>query len=69
MDIDEKGVLFGQDIHGPYYREWGADPTQARVSLQRLIDLKADILCEGHSGVFQPAPIVESYIRGYLNSS
>jgi len=67
VDIDKKIVLFGQDIHGPYYREWGADTAKAKVSLQKLIDLKADILCEGHFGIYQPATAVEKYIRGYLN--
>lgn len=68
VDIDESRILFGQDIHGPYYREWGADPFRAKVSLQKLIDLKADILCEGHFGIYQPADAVEGYIRGYLES-
>lgn len=61
-----KRVLFGQDIHGPYVPAWGADPAQAAVSLQTLIDLKADILCEGHFGIYQPADEVERYIAGYL---
>lgn len=68
LDIDKKRVLFGQDIHGPYYSEWGADTVKARQSLQKLIDLKADILCEGHFGIYQPAAVIERYIRGYLNS-
>jgi glyoxylase-like metal-dependent hydrolase (beta-lactamase superfamily II) len=59
-------VLFGQDIHGPYYRDWGADPEQAKASLQKLIELKADILCEGHFGIYRPASAVEDYIRGYM---
>lgn len=62
----ERRVLFGQDIHGPYLPEWGADPAQAATSLQKLINLKADILCEGHFGIFQPADEVERYIAGYL---
>lgn len=62
----EKRVLFGQDIHGPYISAWGADPAQACLSLQKLIDLKADILCEGHFGIYQPASKVEQYIEGYL---
>ncbi len=66
VDMDESRVLFGQDIHGPYYREWGADPAQAKLSLQKLIELRADILCEGHFGIFQPATAVERYIRRYL---
>jgi glyoxylase-like metal-dependent hydrolase (beta-lactamase superfamily II) len=68
VDIDGSRILFGQDIHGPYYREWGADPSQAKVSLEKLIDLKPDILCEGHFGIYQPAGAVEEYIRGYLES-
>jgi len=68
LDTDDGRVLFGQDIHGPYYPEWGADIEQAKLSLQKLIDLKADILCEGHFGIYQPAAAVERYIRGYLDS-
>ncbi|MCX6013555.1 MAG: MBL fold metallo-hydrolase, partial [Chloroflexi bacterium] len=66
-DINKKRILFGQDIHGPYRRAWGADLDIARDSLQKLVDLKADILCEGHFGVFEPAQAVESYIRNYMN--
>ena len=68
LDIDNKRVLFGQDIHGPYYPQWGADPAQAKLSLQKLLELKADILCEGHFGIYQPATEVERYIRGYRDS-
>lgn len=68
VDIDKQRVLFGQDIHGPYYPEWGADPALARLSLQKLIDLKADILCEGHFGIYQPASEVKRYIQQYINS-
>lgn len=67
-DIDKKRVLFGQDIHGPYEPDWGADIKKAKQSLQKLIDLKADILCEGHFGIYQPAQAVERYIRDYLVS-
>jgi glyoxylase-like metal-dependent hydrolase (beta-lactamase superfamily II) len=68
VDIDKQRVLFGQDIHGPYYPEWGADPSLARLSLQKLIDLQADILCEGHFGIYQPASEVKRYIQQYVDS-
>jgi len=61
----EKRVLFGQDIHGPYFLK-RADPKQAKISLQKLIDLEADILCEGHFGIYQTAEEVKRYIEGYL---
>ncbi len=65
LDMDERRVLFGQDIHGPYIPAWGADLAQARLSLQKLIDIKADILCEGHFGIYQPADEVKRYIEEY----
>ena len=66
MDISGKRVLFGQDVHGPYEADWGGDPVQAVVSLKNLIALNADILCEGHFGIYQPASKVNRYIEGYL---
>ena len=45
LDIDGQRVLFGQDIHGPYLPQWGADREQARASLLKLIGVKADVLC------------------------
>lgn len=65
-DIDGQRVLFGQDIHGPFNKEWGSDMQQWRKSMQVLLDLEADILCEGHFGIYQPAEAVKKYIEGYL---
>ena len=59
-------VLFGQDIHGPFYKEWGSDKNEWRRSLQRLLTLDVDILCEGHFGIYQPAEKVRQYIESYL---
>jgi glyoxylase-like metal-dependent hydrolase (beta-lactamase superfamily II) len=61
----EKRVLFGQDIHGPYFLS-GADPALAKESLGKLLALEADILCEGHFGIIQPKKAVKEYIEGYL---
>ena len=61
-----KRVLFGQDVHGPYFLP-GSNIADARVSLLKLIDIEADILCEGHFGVYQPASEVRLYIEGYLH--
>jgi len=66
LDIGGVRVLFGQDIHGPYLTEWGGDRSEAAKSLQKLLGLKADILCEGHFGVYLPANNVERYIKSYL---
>lgn len=65
-DIDGQRVLFGQDIHGPFNQEWGSDMKDWRKSMQKLLDLQADILCEGHFGIYSPANHVREYIEGYL---
>lgn len=67
VDTGGQMVLFGQDIHGPFDPAWSSDLEAWRKSMRRLLALKADVLCEGHFGVFQPASEVESYIRGYLD--
>lgn len=59
-------VLFGQDIHGPFDSSWGSDLKKWKTSMQSLLNLKADILCEGHFGVYQPADEVQRYIETYL---
>lgn len=65
-DFDQVRVLFGQDIHGPFNTSWGADLDQWQASMKKLIELKADILCEGHFGVYRPAAKVQKYIEHYL---
>lgn len=59
-------VLFGQDLHGPLHPQWGSDRKQWTHSLQEMLSLKADILCEGHFGIYRPAPKVELFIREFL---
>ena len=65
-DIRDQRILFGQEIHGPFLKEFGADMSQWRNSMQQLLALNADILCEGHFGVFKPASGVREYIERYL---
>ncbi len=65
LDIRGKRILFGQDIHGPYSIP-GADPKLAKKSLKKLIELDADILCEGHFGIFEGRDRVKEYIEYYI---
>lgn len=65
IDADGERILFGQDIHGPYEARWGADRKSAAKSLDTLISLKADILCEGHFGIIEPAAAITDFITGY----
>ena len=65
--MDGQKILFGQDIHGPFAPGFGSDMSQWRRSMQTLLDLDADILAEGHYGVFKPAPQVASFIKSQLD--
>ncbi len=66
LDRDGKRVLFGQDIHGPFADSFGSDLPAWRKSMEVLLGLHADILCEGHLGVLRPETEVERYIQNYL---
>jgi len=66
LDRGGKRILFGQDIHGPFLPSFRSDIGQWRQSMEKLLALHADILCEGHFGIFQPRSAVEKYIRRYL---
>ena len=67
IDVGGKRILFGQDIHGPFLKEFGADMKQWTQSMETLLALEADILCEGHFGVYEPAGRVREYIERYLD--
>lgn len=66
LDRGGKRILFGQDIHGPFFPAFGSDKSLWRISMQKLMDLEADILCEGHFGIFSDKDQVKQYIRRYL---
>jgi glyoxylase-like metal-dependent hydrolase (beta-lactamase superfamily II) len=67
LERDGKKILFGQDIHGPFSPQFGSDVSKWRASMQRLLLLKPDILCEGHYGFFNTPERAEAFIRGYLD--
>jgi metallo-beta-lactamase class B len=62
----EKRVIFGQDVHGPIVKEFGSSREDYIKSLNRLIELKGDILCEGHYGQISGRENVERFIRQFL---
>lgn len=68
IEAGGKRILFGQDIHGPYLSMWGGDPKEAKKSLQKLKAVKADILCEGHYGVIEPADEIGNFIQEFLDN-
>lgn len=67
VESEEKKVLFGQDLHGPFNDAFLSDLQDYQVSMQKLLDLNADILCEGHFGIFQPGFEVRQYIQRHMS--
>ncbi|HUL37758.1 MAG TPA: MBL fold metallo-hydrolase [Thermodesulfobacteriota bacterium] len=65
LDKDGKRILFGQDLHGPLLSEFGSNLVDYGRSTKRLLDLEADILCEGHFGIYKTKKDVRDYILSY----
>ena len=59
-------VLFGQDVHGPLDLRLHSNRADYRASLEQLLALEADILCEGHYGIFRGKAAVADFIHSFL---
>jgi glyoxylase-like metal-dependent hydrolase (beta-lactamase superfamily II) len=66
LEIDNKKILFGQDIHGPFYPAFDSNLVDYQKSMKKLLNLDIDILCEGHFGIFQPKDEVYRYIKRHM---
>jgi len=66
LDRAGKRVLFGQDIHGPFHKDFDSNIEVWKKSMRKLLGLNADILCEGHFGIFHSKERVRAYIERYL---
>jgi glyoxylase-like metal-dependent hydrolase (beta-lactamase superfamily II) len=65
LDLNGKRILFAQDLHGPLLEEFGSNLGDWDRSTKKLLDLDADILCEGHFGIFKTKKEVKDYILSY----
>ncbi|MCX7677671.1 MAG: MBL fold metallo-hydrolase [Spirochaetes bacterium] len=63
---DELLVLFGQDVHGPLNDALRSVRADYERSLEYMISLNADILCEGHFGIFRGKDKVRDFIESFL---
>ena len=68
-DAGEKRVLFAQDLGAPLLEEFDCDPVAWWSSAEKLLDLDADMLCDGHTGVYQPRRMVRKYIESCMASN
>ena len=68
-DVSEKRVLFAQDLGAPLLKEFDCDPVAWESSAKKLLGLNADILCDGHTGVYQSRRLVRKYIESCMASN
>jgi len=68
-DAGGKRVLFAQDLGAPLLKEFDCDPVAWKRSAEKLLNLNADILCDGHTGVYQPRRMATKYIRTCMASN
>ena len=59
-------VLFGQDVHGPLDPSLLSNREDYIRSLDLLLSLDADILCEGHYGIYKGKGEIENFIRSFM---
>ncbi|MCX5811820.1 MAG: MBL fold metallo-hydrolase [Proteobacteria bacterium] len=68
VNIDGKRILFPQDIAAPLLKEFDCDPAAWMESINKLLALDADILCDGHSGAYGPKNVVKDYLEYCIDS-
>ena len=66
VEKENKTIVFGQDIHGPLHSTLLSDRKDYLSSLKFIMGLNADILCEGHFGIFRGKNEVRRFIGSYL---
>lgn len=59
-------VLFAQDVHGPLDKSFHSNRKDYHQSLELLLTLEADVLCEGHFGIYRGKREVRQFIRQFL---
>jgi glyoxylase-like metal-dependent hydrolase (beta-lactamase superfamily II) len=65
-ESDGQKVLFGQDVHGPLAPLLKSNRSDYEASLKKLISLEADILCEGHYGIYEGKAEINRFIASFL---
>ncbi|MBF0419503.1 MAG: MBL fold metallo-hydrolase [Magnetococcales bacterium] len=60
-------VMFGQDVHGPLHPTLKSNRRDYAASLQRMLEMNCDILCEGHYGIIKHQKEVAKFIRSFMS--
>ncbi|MDH3799581.1 MAG: MBL fold metallo-hydrolase [Desulfobacterales bacterium] len=66
VKLENQKILFGQDVHGPLDPSLLSDREDYIRSLKFVMGLKADILCEGHFGIYKGSHHINKFIQSFL---
>jgi glyoxylase-like metal-dependent hydrolase (beta-lactamase superfamily II) len=67
-EMDGRKILFAQDIGAPLLAEFDCNPFAWVESVEKLYALQADMLCDGHSGAYEPDTAVREYLKYCIRS-
>lgn len=67
-ESDGLRVLFGQDVHGPIHPSLLSNRADYLHSLELMMSLDADILCEGHYGIIKGKNKVREFIESFMEA-
>ncbi len=65
-EVEGELVVFGQDVHGPIHPTLKSDEKLYQASLDKILELDADLLLEGHFGIFRGKGAVRKFIKSYM---
>ena len=66
VTLENQKILFGQDVHGPLDPSLLSNREDYIRSLKFMMGLKADILCEGHFGIYRGSENIKEFIQSFL---
>ena len=66
VTLENQRILFGQDVHGPLDPSLLSNREDYIYSLKFMMGLEADILCEGHFGIYRGSENINKFIQSFL---
>ena len=66
IKLEDQKILFGQDVHGPLDSSFLSNRNDYVRSLKFMLTLEADILCEGHFGIYKGRDNINKFIRSFM---
>jgi glyoxylase-like metal-dependent hydrolase (beta-lactamase superfamily II) len=66
ITLENQKIVFGQDVHGPLDPSLLSNREDYIRSLKFMMGLKADILCEGHFGIYRGTENINKFIQSFM---